>query len=104
MTDRAASDVLSLTLPRRGGRSRLRRPRRPTGWEAWRLFWMAWDVCYAVYSFATGDLVLGVYFTGCAVVWWRWYQWERAGVRRVDWLGLGWIVVGGLALLTVGLW
>lgn len=101
---RPASDVLSLTLPAKGrSRTRWKRPRRPTLWEAWFLVWTVFSICWAVIDLLAGHLIGGGYFAVCAGCWWRGYQRARRGHPfALSWLSVGWISGLGLLLIVTG--
>ena len=78
--NRPTSDALSLTLPARcKSRARLRRPRRPTGWEVWFLALTTWSVIFAVADALGGSAIGAVWQASVAGIYWRSYWRARTG-------------------------
>jgi hypothetical protein len=79
----AASDRLSLTLPKFTSRSRtkLKRPRKPTGRELWYLAFFLYNAVNAAVDVAEGAWVFGLWAAGGTIIYWHLYQRERRGDR-----------------------
>lgn len=88
---RPASDALSLTLPKARGRTRIRRPRKPTGEEILALFWTVWSVLFGAVDLVAGDLLNAAAMAYFAGTWWRHYQ----RVRAVDGAFVRFVPLGG---------
>ena len=88
---------LSLTLPKGISRSRgrLRRPRRPTGYEVWLIFWTVWNVVGAVVSILGASWLLAIADGIAASYLWRSWLAERGKRPR---LSLAALVLYGVSI------
>ena len=78
---RSVADTLSLTLPKSRARSRWRKPRRPTLWEAWLLACAGLSTVWAVIDMLARSPVSAAWQTVGAVLYWSASQRERRGIR-----------------------
>lgn len=95
------SDTLSLTLPKLGARTRrrFRKPRKPTFWEMYDLFWCGFSCLFAVLNWLHHHPVHAMLY-GALAAWWLYvYQHDRQGKRAPLRATLGLLPV--IALLWV---
>lgn len=102
---RPVSDALSLALPKARGRTRIKRPRKPTFEEIVALFWTVWSVVFGALDLVTGDLVNAAVMAYFAATWWRHYQRARAvDCARVRFVPIGGWAAGGAVIVASLAW